>query len=449
MWRHITRATKIPREERIERLTRPFKKFTKAQGSSSIVLLGCTIVALIWANVWLNSYTNLWQTELVIGIGRFVLAKPLILWISDGLMTVFFFLIGLEIKRELLVGELSTPKKAIFPIFAALGGMLMPAVFYTALNAGKEGVLGFGIPMATDIAFSLGVLTLMGKRINPSLKVFLATSAIVDDIGAILVIALFYTTKISWISLVIGVGFLIGAAAANWADVRHPLIYAILGIGLWLAILTSGFHATVAGVLLALTVPATIRIERKKFIELSRNLVVEFQEACTDKEDVFTTAAQHAALQKLETSCQHVETPLQRMEHSLHYWVAFIIMPIFALANAGVNFSGNISTALVHPVTLGVVVGLIVGKQIGIFLFAWISVRIGLAVMPTGVNWQQIYGISWLGGIGFTMSLFIAHLAFEGLPLLFMAKIGILIASFIAGVVGWVILRQVCPALEK
>jgi len=386
---------------------------------------------------------------LVIGLGNFVLAKSLLLWISDGLMAIFFFFIGLEIKRELLVGELSTARKAILPIFAALGGMFIPAVLFIILNLGTEGARGFGVPMATDIAFSLGVLTLMGKRIPSALKVFLAALAIVDDIAAILVIALFYTTEISWISLVISGGFLIGAITANWADIRNPLVYMILGIGLWVGFLTSGLHATVAGVLLAFTIPATVRIDTDEFLELSKTSIEEFENACYDMTSVFTTAKQRAALQKLETVVQHVETPLQRLEHGLHYWVAFAIMPLFALVNAGVNLGGgDLSSALIHPVTLGIVIGLVVGKQVGITLFSLIAVRSGLATLPADVSWHQIYGVSWLAGIGFTMSLFIAGLAFEGTALLSTAKVGILLASLIAGVIGWIILQKVCPMLE-
>jgi len=441
----LTKAMKTSRAPAAVKLTRPFLRFTKIQGSSSIILLICTAAALIWANTLTNVYVGLWQTKLVIGLGNSVLAKSLLLWISDGLMAIFFFFIGLEIKRELLVGEMSTARKAILPIFAALGGMVFPAVLFIILNLGTEGARGFGIPMATDIAFALGVLTLMGKRIPSALKVFLAALAIIDDIGAILVIALFYTAEISWINFAIGGGFLIGAIAANWADIRSPLIYAILGIGLWVAFLMSGLHATVAGVLLAFTVPATVRIDPDEFLELSKTCIDEFENASYNMTTVFTTAKQHEALKKLETASQHAETPLHRMEYALHYWVAFAIMPLFALANAGVNLGGDLTSALIHPVTLGIVIGLVVGKQVGITLFSWIAVRSGLATLPSGVSWHQIYGVSCLAGIGFTMSLFIAGLAFEGMALLSTAKVGILMASLIAGVVGWIVLQKEYP----
>ena len=445
----ITKDKKTSREPPIDKITQPFKTFSKTEGSSSIILLLCTMAALIWANTaWGSSYISLWQTKFGIVLGSFVLVKPLLLWINDGLMAVFFFLIGLEIKREVMVGELAAPRKAILPFAAALGGMLIPAAFYVALNAGTAGAPGFGIPMATDIAFALGVLSLMGKRIPSSLKVFLTAVAIIDDMGAIIIIALFYTAEISWISLAIGAGFLLGLIAFNLAHVRHPLIYAFFGFGLWLAILNSGIHATIAGVLLALTIPARVRINPEEFLEVSRKYVEEFDTACSDMTSVFTTPDQRAALQKLETVCQHVETPLQRMEHGLHYWIAFAIMPIFALANAGVNVGGELSSALNHPVTLGVVVGLVVGKQLGITFFAWLAVRSGLAIMPTNVTWRHIYGISWLGGIGFTMSLFIAILAFGGSPMLAIAKVGILIASLIAGAGGWLILRGTSSVSE-
>lgn len=293
----ITKDKKTSREPPIDKLTQPFQKFSKIEGSSSIILLLCTMAALIWVNTaWGSSYTSLWQTKLVIGLGNFVLAKSLLFWINDGLMAMFFFFIGLEIKREVMVGELAAPRKAMLPFAAALGGMLIPAAFYVALNAGTAGAPGFGIPMATDIAFALGVLSLMRKRIPSSLKVFLTAVAIIDDMGAILIIALFYTAEISWISLVIGAGFLLGLIAFNLAHVRHPLIYAFFGFGLWLAFLNSGIHATIAGVLLALTIPARVRINPEEFLELSQNYVEEFDNACSDMTSVFTTAKQRASL---------------------------------------------------------------------------------------------------------------------------------------------------------
>jgi len=358
-------------------------------------------------------------------------------------MAMFFFFVGLEIKREILVGELSSPRQAALPIVAALGGMIVPAILYLVLNAGKPGASGWGIPMATDIAFTLGVLALLGKRVPIALKVFLTSVAIVDDIGAVLVIAFFYTSQIYWSNLIVGAGFLIALILANRAGIRHPLVYASLGIGgLWLAFLMSGVHATIAGVLSAMTIPASTRIGREEFLEKSRYILKEFEGASVNEKSVLTSRQQRRAAEALEKASELVQTPLQRLEHDLHPWVIFGIMPLFALANAGVSLDGNLTQVLINPVTLGIVFGLVFGKQIGITLFSWLAVRSGIATLPVGVNWWQVYGVGWLAGIGFTMSLFIAGLAFRDIALLSLAKLGILTASLIAGVVGWIILRK-------
>ncbi|MBI2487176.1 MAG: Na+/H+ antiporter NhaA [Deltaproteobacteria bacterium] len=434
----------ISQKPPVERILRPFQEFTKLEASGGILLFLFTIVALVWANSpWSDSYFNLWQTKLKIGIGGFLLDKPLILWINDGLMAMFFFVVGLEIKREMLVGELSSPKQAALPIAAAIGGMIVPALLYVALNAGKPGAPGWGIPMATDIAFALGALAILGKRVPIALKVFLVSLAIVDDIGAVLVIAFFYTSHIYWSNLLIGAGFLIALMFANRAGVRHPLVYAILGIGgLWLAFLLSGVHATIAGVLSALTIPASTRIGRDEFLEKSRYLLGEFDKAGENDKSVLTSKQQRKAAEALEKATELIQTPLQRLEHDLHPWVTFGVMPIFALSNAGVTFDGSLAKLFTNPVTLGIVLGLVFGKQIGITLFSWLAVRVGIATLPSGVNWLKIYGVGWLAGIGFTMSLFIAGLAFDNVETLSIAKLGILTASLIAGVGGWMILRK-------
>jgi NhaA family Na+:H+ antiporter len=406
-------------------------------------LLLCTVVALVWANSsWANTYFNLWQTRITVGFGTAVLAKPLLLWINDGLMAVFFFVVGLEIKREILVGELASPRQAALPIAAALGGMLVPAALYFIINAGTESAAGWGIPMATDIAFALGVLALLGNRVPLALKVFLTALAIVDDIGAVLVIALFYTAEISLTSLLIGAVFLVCLVIANLAGARHPLIYALLGIGLWLAFLKSGVHATVAGVLLAMTIPSKAPINTDEFLSRSRAMLDDFERTGESGDSVMTNAARQAALHTLERTCEQVATPMQRLEHALHSWVSFAIMPVFALANAGVSISGEFLATLTSRVSLGVALGLIIGKQVGILLFSWLAVRSRLAVLPHTVTWRQIYGAGWLGGIGFTMSLFIAGLAFVDASLLSAAKVGILTASTIAGIIGWLLLRH-------
>ena len=423
---------------------RPFQRFAEIEASGGILLLVCTVAALVWANSpWASVYFSLWQTKLTIGLGDAGLSKALLLWINDGLMAVFFFVVGQEIKRELLVGELASPRKATLPIAAALGGILLPAGIYIALNAGTTGAAGWGIPMATDIAFALGVLALLGSRIPLGLKVFLTALAIVDDIAAVLVIALFYTAEISWISLAVAAGILGLLIAANRTGVRRPLVYAVLGVGLWLAFLQSGVHATVAGVLLAMTIPAQTRLNAGDFLDRGRDLLDQFEAAGKREEIVLTNEDRQAVLRELETACEQTETPLQRLEHGLHPWVTYAIMPIFALANAGVALGADFTTALAHPVSLGVIAGLIIGKQAGITFFAWLAVRTGLAALPAGITWRHVYGAGWLGAIGFTMSLFIAGLAFGGTPLLDIAKVGILTASLIAGVIGWILLSRV------
>jgi NhaA family Na+:H+ antiporter len=442
--RHALGSTKSAKQPPIEQILLPFQEFVKAEASSGILLILATALALIWANSpWSNTYSEVWQTKLTVGLGSFELSKPLLLWINDGLMAVFFFVVGLEIKREILVGELASARKAALPVAAALGGMLAPAIIYALFNIGETSVRGWGIPMATDIAFALGILSLLGKRAPLSLKVFLTAVAIVDDIGAVLVIALFYTAQIAWNSLFIAAFFLLLLILANRLGVRRPLVYAVLGFGLWVAFLKSGVHATVAGVLLAIAIPARTRINADEFIKKGQMYLTKFERAGVCGKNILTNRRQHGALQALETACQHAETPLQRMEHTLQNWVAYAIMPIFALANAGVTFEGDIGAALTHPVTMGVFVGLIIGKQLGILLATWLAVKSNIADRPQGVSWRQIYGASWLAGVGFTMALFIGSLAFGDSQFLGMAKIGILGASLLAGFVGWSILRGI------
>jgi NhaA family Na+:H+ antiporter len=386
-------------------------------------------------------YTSLWQVKLTIGLGDFALAKPLLLWINDGLMAIFFFVVGLEIKREIVVGELASVRKAALPLAAALGGMVVPAALYAGLNAGTPGAPGWGIPMATDIAFALGVLALLGKRAPLSLKIFLTAFAIVDDLGAVLVIAVFYTAEIVWISLAAGAAFLGALVVANRLGIRHPLVYGVLGVGLWVAFLKSGVHATVAGVLLAMTIPLHARIEPQAFLTRARRILDTIQTGKSASRRPENKHEEQSAIQALESICKQAESPLQRTEHVLHPWVTFAIVPIFALANAGVSLGGGISSAFTQTITLGVVSGLVFGKQLGITLFAWLTVRMGLADLPTGLSWRQIYGASLLGGIGFTMSIFIANLAFGDDALLTLAKVGVLTASLVSAIAGLLILR--------
>lgn len=436
------------------RVLSPLQEFIHAETSGGVVLLLFTIAAVIWANSpWEHAYTELWETPLSIGFGSLGLSMPLELWINDGLMVIFFFVVGLEIKREILVGELASPRQAMLPISAAIGGMLIPAAIYFVINRGGPGAPGWGVPMATDIAFVLGVLALLGNRVPTSLKVFLTALAIVDDLGAVLVIALFYTASISWMSLAIATGITVLLIGANRMGIRGPVIYGLLGIGLWLAFLHSGIHPTIAGVLLAMTIPARSRIGADELPRKGREILKEFERSGENGNGggVLANQQQQEALQELLNTSRNAETPLQRLEHSLHPWVAFAIMPVFALANAGVSLHTALTTALTHTVTLGIIAGLVIGKQVGITLAAWLVIRCGLTTLPSDVTWRHIYGAGWLGGIGFTMSLFIAGLAFAGTELLPEAKVGIMAASIVAGLGGWLILhgsRQVEEGTE-
>jgi Na+:H+ antiporter, NhaA family len=426
----------------VERIVRPFQDFAHKQSSGGILLIIATAVALVWANSpWGESYAALWHTKLTVGVGDFSISKDLTHWINDGLMAVFFLVVGLEIKREILVGELSSIRNATLPVAAAVGGAVVPATIYLTINAGTEGSAGWGIPMATDIAFALGVLALLGQRAPAGLKVFLTALAIVDDIVAVLVIAFFYTSDISWGALGVGVAFQAALVVANLLGVGKTLVYAVLGIGLWLCFLLSGVHATIAGVLLALTVPTSSFMNPTAFLERVRYILDRFEKAGEKGENVLTNEERQAALHALNHAAYKLEPPLHELEHALHPWVVFAIMPLFALANAGVPLGGAILETLTSPVALGIVVGLVVGKQLGITLFAWLAVRSGISELPGDINWRHVYGAGWLAGIGFTMSLFITDLAFVDGSLVDAAKLGILVASLIAGVVGWTILR--------
>jgi NhaA family Na+:H+ antiporter len=438
---------KYSTETPIEKLTYPIQEFLHKEASGGILLIICTVIALIWANSpFADSYFHLWHTYLSINIGEIGLNYSLHHWINDGLMVIFFFVVGLEIKRELLVGELSSPKKAALPIAAALGGMIFPALIYFIFNSGTEGASGWGIPMATDIAFVVGILALLGKRVPLTLKIFILALAIVDDIGAVLVIAIFYTSQISITSLMIGGGLLVLLIIMNRMGVRNLLIYSLVGIALWLAFLKSGVHATVAGVLLAFTIPASSRINTKKFTDESASLIKDFDNAGEHGDNVLTNSERLTIVDKIENTCERILTPLQRFEQGLHPWVSFFIMPVFALANAGVSIGSGLTSSLTHPVSIGIILGLFVGKQIGIFGFSYLAVKLKIASEPEGVSWTKIYAASMLAGIGFTMSLFIANLAFNSVELLNISKVGILAASLISGIAGFLILKS---ALNK
>jgi NhaA family Na+:H+ antiporter len=420
----------------VERWLRPFAFFLHLEAASGVFLLSCTAAALLLANSpWADAFLGFWQTPGTIAIGDFGLTKPLILWINDGLMTLFFFVIGLEIKREIVGGELGEPRKAALPIFAALGGMLVPAAIYFALQWGRPGEPGWGIPMATDIAFVVGVLALLGPRVPLSLKILLLTLAIADDIGAILVIAVFYSTNVSLAMLGWALGGFGVVLFFNRIGVRSISVYVVVGAGIWLAFLKSGVHPTIAGVLLGLLTPGSAWIGGRTLTDIISETLHLF-----DSDDV---RAEHETLHPLSVSAREAISPLERLERGLHPWVAFGIMPLFALANAGVAIDPQ---AVREPISTAVALGLVLGKPIGIVLFSWLALAIGLARLPSGITWPVLAGGGCLAGIGFTMSLFIAGLAFPGQPeLLDPAKLGILLGSVISAVLGSIILLRTLP----
>ena len=423
-------------------LMRPFQEFFNKEAGSGLLLIFCTIVALIWANSPLGeSYVTLWmKTYLNVGVGEAGINKPLILWVNDGLMAIFFFVVGLEIKRELISGELSTPRKAALPLMAAIGGAVIPALIYVFLNLGTPEVNGWGVPMATDIAFALGVLALLGSKTPLSLKIFVTALAIVDDLMAVLVIALFYTAKISLVSLAIGFGFLAVTFVLNRLGIQRTILYVILGIATWVAFLKSGVHATIAGVLFAALIPATAKLAPREFLEKGEKFIHKVRENVGSPDD------QRTAIHYLEVTSKHAQTPLERMEHGLHGWVAFGVMPIFALANAGVAIAGDVLGALLtNMVFWGIFAGLLIGKPVGILTMVWVAVKTKIADLPDGVTWRHVIGAGALAGIGFTMALFIANLAFAGAEnatTLEIAKLAILSASLVSGILGWILLSS-------
>ncbi len=432
-----------PLEKSFKQALNPFEEFVHDEASSGLVLMACTIIAMLIANSGLNTmYQDILHTQVTVGGGPLSLSQSLHHWINDGLMALFFFTVGLEIKRELLVGELANKRQAILPIAAAIGGMLVPALIYAAINGGTDAISGWGVPMATDIAFAMGVLALLGKRIPKALIGFLLALAIVDDLGAVLVIAAFYTEQINFSALLFAAVAFILLILSNLAGIRHPLFYGILGILLWLGFLKSGIHATLAGVLTALTVPAGSYCQGELFAKRMRELTDQFEGLQDNHLPIMKNIGQQKVLQSMENFVHKMESPLHRMEHNLHIWVSFLIIPIFALANAGIPIEiSTLASTLIEPVTIGVILGLTCGKLIGIFFFSWLVIKLGLSNLPKGVTMPQIASVSLLAGIGFTMSIFIAGLAFTSDAHLLNAKIGILTASLSAGILGYFALR--------
>lgn len=433
-----------PWEKQFERFLSPFRDFIHNQATTGLVLLFMTILALILANsAYAESYAHLFHTYFTISLGELTLSQSLQHWINDGLMAIFFFIVGLEIKREVLVGELSDPKNVVLPIVAAIGGMFFPAVIYYSFTMGTEGASGWGIPMATDIAFAISALLLLGKRIPTALVTFLVALAIVDDLGAVTVIAIFYTEQLEFIYLAIALGIFAIMIGFNRFGIHSPLPYFILGGLMWLAMLHSGVHATIAGVLAALAIPAKPKFNPEYFHEHMQSLVAKYESFNPKHKDYQLYEEQAAVVREIEKGAKRVQTPLDRLEHYMHLPVSLLIIPIFALANAGIaiNFS-EISNVMVEPVSLGIIFGLILGKVIGIAGVSWIAIKMGIAKLPTGATMNQIFGVSFFGGIGFTMSIFIANLSWDSSSeLLLQAKTAILIASLISAIIGFVWLR--------
>ncbi len=423
-----------------------FNRFFHSEVSGSIVLLLCTVIALVWANSpWAEAYFDLAHKKIGIAWGDAKFALSLQHWVNDGLMVIFFFVVGLEIKREIVVGQLSSMKKAILPVAAAAGGMIVPAILYAALNTGGPGASGWGVPMATDIAFALGVLALLGKRVPIGLKVFLTACAIADDLGAVLVIALFYTETIRWSALVVAAIFLFLLLLARRLRVRRVGVHLLLIIGVWLAVFASGVHATVAGILVAMVIPVDAQIDPRSFLRRAEDRLKQLRGTELTTQSMIVNRAQLEAIHDIHEATGDMRPPGLSLEHHLHPIQAFLILPLFALFHAGVALDGRILDTLANPVSVGIVLGLILGKQVGLTLASWLVIRFGYSDMPEGVNWGQIYGVSCLAGIGFTMSLFVSELAFTDPELVSEAKIGILVASAIAGVFGYIVLQRFLP----
>ena len=432
------RATWSRSDRTLARVIQPLQAFLDTEASGGIVLLLAAVAALAWANSpWRASYEALWTTTLRIDVGGFGVAEDLRHWVSDGLMALFFFVVGLEIKRELTTGELRSPRSVALPAVAALGGMVVPAAIYLALNAGGEGAAGWGIPMATDIAFAVGVLTLAARHAPSGLKPFLLTLAIVDDIGAIIVIAIFYTADIDWAALAAAAGIVVVIVGLRRSHVRFLPIYVALGAAVWLATYESGVHATIAGVVLGLLTPS-VPFQRPDAVSREAHRVADETLDHPDPPDA--DAAQWLLLASLS---RETVSSLARLEALLHPWTSFVVVPLFALANAGVYLSGGtLREAVTSPISLGVILGLVVGKTLGITGASWIAIRTGVGALPAGVRWSQLAGAAIVAGIGFTVSLLVAGLAFGEGPRLDIAKAGILVASTLAGAGGYLVISR-------
>jgi NhaA family Na+:H+ antiporter len=445
-----------PLEPLFGKIITPFERFLRQTTAGGIILMSMTFMTLIVASSpWGDAYRHLWETPVRLGIGHYAIGLSLHAWVNEGLMALFFLLVGLELKREIMVGELASLRNAALPVMGAIGGMLVPAFIYLLLNPSGPAHAGWGIPMATDIAFAIGILVLLAWRIPRGLIIFLTALAIADDLGAVLVIALFYTQTIDMTLLGVAIALLGVLVIFNRGGIRHPLPYAIVGIVLWLALLKSGIHATLAGILLAFTIPARPVFTARQFDERLAEMRDAFHTVATHPEESdkpLSVIRMYSIAENLEKASAAVQSPQQRMEHRLAPWVTFFVIPLFAMANAGLDLLAiPFREAIVHPVTIGVVLGLVLGKFLGISCFAWLAVKLRLARLPAGVKWRHIMGAAWLGGIGFTMSLFIGQLAFASTPLLFEeARLGIIMASVISASIGltWLYFSAGKPAEE-
>lgn len=430
-----------PWERAFSRVLTPFEEFIHRQTTSGLLLMGAAVIALLLANgVYADIYQHFIHTPVNLSIGSWDINMTLHHWVNDALMALFFFVVGLELKRELMVGELSDWRQAALPIIAAIGGMVVPALIYLAFNHEGSAARGWGVPMATDIAFAVGVLVLLAGRVPKALITFLVALAIADDLGAVLVIALFYTQQLALNWLLASVALVAILLTFNFAGIRKVMPYFIIAVLLWYALLQSGVHATLAGVLGAFTVPARSKYDPSLFADLVNQQIDRFIASRRQDDSVMTNEKLYTIVQNLEESVKGVQTPLQQLEHMWHLPVAFIVIPIFAIFNAGIPLHiGSLGDTFSHPVMLGVVFGLLFGKFIGITGACWLALRLDMGQLPTGTRFSQIAAVSVLGGIGFTMSIFIAELGFADQPeYLLMAKTGILAASLLAGILGFV-----------
>ncbi len=430
----------VPRP--VDRLLAPLSVFFAHKLAGAALLLGAAGLALLWAaSPFGDSYRGMLHAHATVSLGGFVLEKTVHHWINDGLMAFFFFVVGLELKREMLAGELSSLRQAALPVACAVGGMVVPAGIYVAVNAGLPTMAGWGVPMATDIAFALGVVALLGKRVSPAVKLLLTAIAVADDLGAILVIAVFYTSGLSLLALLVGCALALVSVGMNRLGVRSHLAYFLVGAAVWLCFLASGVHATLAAVVMAFTIPARTRLDSRGMVDALGQLVHDYGQKALPPGHGLLEPFEQDVLHEIEHVVEKGTAPLQRLEHALMPLVTFVVLPMFAFANAGVTIAGSATEVLGSPIVLGIGLGLVVGKPLGISLAAWLAVKAGLR-LPAGVTPRDVFGIGMLAGIGFTMALFIGELAFAEPALIDAAKVGTLVASPIAGLLGYWLLRR-------